>query len=96
VKLGTLDSKVELPKYGTPKDHLNFYFNKENARAFDLHRFYSGSGKSLIDDLPGMKSASLIDQPGFPALAYSFHSEWADLSWGQESLHVNGWPHPIA
>ena len=96
INIDNLDLKVELPENGIPKDHLNFYFNKENAKAFDLHRFHSGVGKSLINDFHGVDSVKLIDKAGFPALAYSYHSDWDDISWGKRSLHANGWPHPIA
>jgi hypothetical protein len=88
--------KTVMPKIALPRDHLAFYFNSENSRAFDIHRKNSGSGISLIQDANGITSFELLNVDGFPALAYSCHKNWEDISWGSGSHQINGWPHPIA
>ena len=97
-KYENLDSIENLADDAKPTDHLGFYRNPKHLKAFDLHRFQSGSGKGKLENLAAIRTTNLIEASNFPVVSRAIHPDWPKLQWGKQSIDssVSIWPHPIA
>lgn len=88
----------KFPDVGGPMDHAKFYFSKERAKAFDVHRFSEGTGRGVLADFNLIRVEEIANYPGTPVVVRAIHPAWPKISWGRQSQLELGlaWPHPIA
>ncbi len=84
--------------FSAPEDHLRFYANPKNLRAFDFLDQSSAKRTSsiYIPNVDSICSELIVSAGEFPAVAYSYNPKWKVFCWGQNSIQgVNPWPQPL-
>jgi hypothetical protein len=93
----SIDRDWQLPEYGVPQDHLQFYRDPKHLEAFAFLDQTPSLTSAEAPSAAGLVSEVICGVESLPAVAYARHDEWSALIWGRASARGgNPWPHPLA